>query len=47
MVMTRKDINTSHRLPVPDPNRLIIRTAQNPGELVMEGCGPDGIQMIQ
>jgi hypothetical protein len=41
------DINTSPRLPVSEPNRLIVRTAQNPGELVMEGCDPDGIRMTK
>lgn len=39
--------NASATLPVPDADGLIVRSAEDPGILLMEHSGPDVIQMTQ
>ena len=47
MVVPREHCDARAGLPVPDPDRLVVRRAKDPRVLIMELHGPDVVQMAQ
>lgn len=47
VIVPGQHANASATLPVPDSDGLIVRSAEDPGILLMEHSGPDVIEMTQ
>jgi hypothetical protein len=47
VVVTSQDCDTSPRLPIPNPDSLIIRSRDNPGVLAMEEDSSDVVEIYQ
>lgn len=45
VVVARQDRNAVPALPVPNANRLVIRSTDNPGQLLVEKHSPDVVQV--